>query len=212
MSVLASTVIAQIDSLLGSARWEDSQKLAALNAAIDGAWPQVRRIAQDVSQTIDSATYEYTPSATPEVEYGFAQAYATFTDLPDIPLRRVSQEQSGTSFIIHLDPTTAYQYHNYTLRLVYTARIPRITAASDSIELPLDYLYNAAASALMMNKMLNESKADVSAYEKAFVPFDQKAARALMTAQRGQIAHWITRVPDTGAGPLRVFQAGVVVV
>lgn len=198
MSVIASAVIAQLDSLLGSARWEDSQKLAAVNAAIDGAWPAIRNIAQDTSLTIASTTYEYTPGGSPELEYGYAQAYAVRSGYADTELRRVTQEQVGTGFTVHLDYDTAASYSSYTLRLVYTTRIPRITAASDSIDLPFDYLYNAAASALMMNKMLNESKADVSAYEKSFVPLDQKAARALMANPRGQIAHWIGRAQGHG--------------
>jgi hypothetical protein len=209
VSVLASQVISRINSLFSdstNSKWTEAEKLEAVNYAIDNAWPHIRAVAQDVTQTIASGTYTYSPSATPEVECGFAQAYAQRTGYPDAQLKQVSQSQSGTTFTVRLSDRDAAAYTGYTLRLVYTARIARVTATTDAIELPLDYLYKAAAVALMTNKMLDESKADVSAYEKMLVKYERDIQTALIQNQRGLIPHLIARTLDAhgGAGSERL--------
>lgn len=199
MSVLASQVISRLNAIFSdtsNSKWTEVEKLEAVNAAIDGAWPHIRAVAQDTSQTIASTTYEYSPSATPEVEYGFAQAYATRTGWGDVLLRQVSQEQSGTTFTVHLSELEAANYTGWTLRLVYTTRIARVDETTDTIELPLDYLYKAAAVHLMVNKVLDEAKADVGAYEKLLVKFERDVEKALIQNQRGLIAHTIPRMLD----------------
>jgi hypothetical protein len=198
MSVLASQVITRLNALFSdtsNSKWSEAEKLEAVNAAIDGAWPHIRALAADVTQTIASTTYEYSPSATPEVEAGFAQAYATRTGWGDTLLRQVSQEQSGTTFTIHLSEAEAANYSGWTLRLVYTTRLARVDETTDTIELPLDYLYKAAAVHLMVNKVIDESKADVGAYEKLLVKFERDVEKALIQNQRGLIAPlipWVT--------------------
>lgn len=206
MSVLASQVIARINALFSdtsNGKWSEAEKLEAVNYAIDNAWPHIRALAQDVTQTITADVYTYSPSATPEVECGFAQAYAKLTGYPETLLRSVSQQQSGTTFTIHLSDRDAADYTGYTLRLVYTTRIARVTATSDSIELPLDYLFKAAAVALMSHKMFAESKADVSAYEKMLVKYERDVQAALIQNQRGLIAHLIPRMVDGHDGANR---------
>lgn len=213
MSVLASQVISRINTLFSdtsNGKWNEAEKLEAVNAAIDGAWPHIRALAEDTSQTIAAGTYAYTPSATPEVEYGFAQAYARLDGYPDTLLRRASQSQSGSAFTVYLTPQDSYDYSDYTLRLVYTARLPRVTATSDSIELPLDYLFKAAAVWLMTNKVLAAPKADVEAYEKMLVKFERDVQAALAQNQRGLVAHLIPRATDASGGTVRQFEPGTV--
>ena len=203
MSVTAAQVISRINSLTSDAsngKWDEAEKLEAVNFAIDSAWPHIRAIAVDTSCTIAAGTYEYSPSATPEVEYGFAQAYAARSGYPDSLLRQVSQRQSGTTFTIHLSDLEAGAYSGYTLKLIYTARVPRVTATTDTIELPLDYLAKAARVFLYENKMLDQAKADVDAYDKLTVKAERDLAGALIQNQRGLIAHLIPRATDAHDG------------
>lgn len=203
MSVTGTQVITRIEELfndVSDGKWSDTVKLQAVNAAIDGAWPHIRAVSVDSSQTIASTTYEYTPSATPEVEYGFALAYATLSGEPKQLLRRVKQRQSGTAFTILLDPQTASDYSGETLWLQYNSRIARISAASESIELPLDYLWRAAALHLLIYKMINAAVANVDPYEKLVVKFERDVDRALLRHQRGHLPHRIPIVADHGGG------------
>ena len=69
MSVTAAQVISRINNLFSNTtggKWTDAELLEAVNAAIDDAWPHMRAVSQDTSQTLVSTTYEYTPSATPD--------------------------------------------------------------------------------------------------------------------------------------------------
>ena len=199
MSVTAAQVISRLNSLTSdtsNGKWSEAEKLEAVNFAIDSAWPHIRAVAEDTSRTIAANTYTYSPSATPEVEYGFAQAYAVKSGFPDSPLRQVSQSLSGTTFTIHLSDADASAYSSYTLKLVYTARTARVTATTDTIELPLDYLVKGALVFLYSNKMLDESQADVSPYEKLLVKAERDLAGALIQNQRGLITHLIPRATD----------------
>lgn len=203
MSVTAAQVILRLNSLTSDSsngKWTEAEKLEAVNYAIDNAWPHIRAISVDSSQTIAASTYEYSPSATPEVEYGFAQAYAALSGYPDSLLRQVSQRQSGTTFTIHLSDLEAGAYTGYTLKLLYNSRIARVDETTDTIELPLDYLVKGALVFLYSNKMLDESHADVDAYEKLLVKAERDAAGALIQNQRGLIAHVIPRATDAHDG------------
>lgn len=213
MSVLASAVISRINTLFSdtsNGKWSEAEKLEAVNAAIDGAWPHIRALAQDVTLTIESSTFEYTPAATPEVEYGYIQAYATLSGQSDTLLRQVSQEQVGTSFVIHLSEQEAADYSGYGLRLVYPTRIARVTATSDSIELPLSYLVSATAVWLLTNKVMDESKADVGAYEKLLVKFERDVQTALVQNQRGLIAHLIPRITSGAVAAGNRYGQGII--
>lgn len=186
MSVTAAQVISRLNiqfSDTSNGKWSEVEKLEAVNYAIDNAWPHIRATAQDVSQTITAGTYEYSPSATPNIKDGFAEAYATLDGYPDALLRQVSQSQAGATFTVRLSDQVASDYHGYTLRLVYTTPTPRVTATTDTIELPLDYLAKAAAVFLNSNKMFDESKADVSAYEKMLVKAERDLQMALIAHQ-----------------------------
>lgn len=205
MSVTGTQVISRIDNLfkdVSDGKWTDTVKLEAVNAAIDGAWPHIRAVSVDTSQTIGSTTYEYTPSATPEAEYGFALAYATLDSGPKVLLRRVKQRQNGTSFTILLDERTASDFSGETLWLQYNTRIARISAASESIELPLDYLWRAAALHLLIFKMINGAVANMDPYEKLVVKFERDVDRALLRHQRGHLPHMIPIVAEHGAETL----------
>ena len=60
MAVTGQTVIDRLDQLFddsANALWTTTQKLAAVNAAIDSAWPAIKDVDVDSSQTITSSTY-----------------------------------------------------------------------------------------------------------------------------------------------------------
>lgn len=201
MSVLASQVISRINAQFSdtsNGKWTEVEKLEAVNAAIDGAWPHIRKINQDTSVTLSGGTYSYSPSATPEVEYGFAHAYLTLSDGSETLLRRIAQTQSGTTFTLRVPPDVASRYAGLSLRLMYTSRTARVTATTDAIELPLDYLHKAAVLWLLVNKVIQEATADVSGYEKRLVKFERDVQTALLQNQRGLIPHSIPIVSESG--------------
>lgn len=211
MSVTAQQVIDRLNLRFSNAtggKWSDAELLGAINAAIDDAWPHIRAVAQDTSQTIAALTYEYTPSATPEVECGFAQAYAARDGFSDVLLRGVTQEQSATAFVVHLPEEVTSAYTGWTLRLVYTKRIPRVTATTDTIELPLPYLEKAAAVFLLTNKMVDDAKNSVDQYEKLVVKFERDTAQSLIQHQRGLIAHLIGPAQGQGSANRQRLTSG----
>lgn len=203
MSVTAAQVISRINKLFSNTtggKWTDAELLEAVNAAIDDAWPHMRAVSQDTSQTLASTTYEYTPSATPEVEYGFALAYVSRDNYPDALLRRVKQRQNGTAFTVILPYDVTSTFAGETLKLLYNSRVARVDETTDSIELPLDYLWKGAALWLHVNKMLDEAKADVDAYERLIVKFERDVERSKMAHARGHLPHRIPIVAEQGLG------------
>ena len=201
MATLASAVISHLQSLLddpNGSKWTPAQYLAAINSGIRGAWPTAKDTKVDSSQTIASTTFEYTPTATPEIESGYANAYVTLTSNPKVMLRGVKQRLNSTTWTIYLSAQTALNWADETLHLEYNQKIGGITAATDSIELPLDYLWNAAAAALCQMAMVRSSQRNTDPYERLVVLYRLDAARALKACRRGDLAQTIKTVAEFG--------------
>jgi len=169
-----------------SAKFTVEQKLEAVNAAIDSAWPDIFVVASDSSITLASTTYAYTPTATPEG--GFKTAYATYTNSPDSLLRRVFQRQTAANtFQIMVPQDLASGFTGQTLKLYYHGRIARITLAADTIDatLPLDFLWTAAAQWLCMSQLFKGNSFEVDPYEKMMVALTPQVQQARHRAAGG---------------------------
>jgi len=211
MAVTGQTVIDRLDQLFddsANALWTTTQKLAAVNAAIDSAWPAIKDVDVDSSQTITSSTYEYTPTATPEVEWGFSTAYVTLTNNPKVLLRRVRQRQDGTTWTIVVPSDLVSEFNGKTLHLQYNDRVDRISAATDSIELPLDYLWNYSAYWLCISQTTKAAHFDVKPFAELVGEFRQAAERSKLSNRRGDIPHMIGIGHDYGAGESAIGRYG----
>lgn len=185
MTLIGSDVIARLNLIFddaSNAKWSAAQKLEAVNAAIDSAWPELFLVAADTSVTVSSSTYSYTPAAAPEG--GFRVAYATLTSRPDTLLRRVYQRQTGTDWEIMLPADLAGAFTGQTLELWYQARCARLTLVTDAIDaiLPLDYLWQSAAMTLAMVQMVKGASFETSPYEALVVAWTKNAALAKRNA------------------------------
>ncbi len=166
-------------------KFTEEQKLEAVNVAIDNAWPQARRTLQDSSIVLASTTYTYTPTAVPEEE-GFAQAYVTYTSVPDIgPLRGLRQVQNGAAWTIVVPMDVAASYVGQTLKLYYHARHARAAVAGDTVTLPLAYLWAEAAKWLCAAMMVKGATFDAEPYEKLLVLYQRDREKALLSASAG---------------------------
>src|SRR3990167_2975844 len=154
------------DTLFSSTR-----KLAALNAAIHNSWPLVKRLRRDSSITLATTTFEYTPSATPELEEGFllpvyVTPWSTTTEPKTALFRGVRQILNDTTWTIVVAPWVAQQWDGKTLHLDYHSRIAAISAIADSIELPFTYLANYAEYWLVRSAAMKEPTFDVDIFNK----------------------------------------------
>src|SRR3990167_6120866 len=105
MATLASDVVTHLKAMLddpNGSKWTPAQYLAAINSGIRGAWDTAKDTKVDSSKTIASTTFEYTPTATPEIESGYANAYVTLTSNPKVMLRGVKQRLSTTTWTIYI--------------------------------------------------------------------------------------------------------------
>jgi len=202
MSVTGTNVIDRINNYTGdsaNAVWTAAQKLEAVNAAIDYAFPTLCQVKLDTSVTLAVNTFEYSPTAADvTVEFGFANAYATpnsTTSQTKVPLYHIGQRQSTTSWTIIVPPYIATEFNGKTLNLQYLARVARLSAVSDSVELPLDYLANYALwwlhGSSMISKLNNDRK--LSQYQMEFWYAKAKEAK-LANRHGGDILHNIVKV------------------
>ena len=201
MSVLTSAIITHLKSMLddpNGSKWTAAQYLAVVNGAIEGGWPTIKNTQVDSSKTIASTTFEYTPTATPPLETGFANAYVTLTSNPKVMLRGVKQRLSTTTWTIYLSAQTALNWSGETLHLEYNSRVAQVTATTDTIEMPFDYLWNAAAAQLCALAMTRSSQRNTDPYERLVVVYRQDAARALKAARRGDLVQTIKTVAEFG--------------
>lgn len=192
MSVLASAVITQLQTFLGDssdAQFTAAEKLTAINAAILDAFPTIANVKRDSSITLDSQTFTYTPSATPEMEQGFAAAYvaplSSTTDTNVRLERGVRQVLATTTWTIVVAPYLAQQYHGKALYLDYNSRVAQVMASTDSIELPLNYLWQYAAWYLMQNEYLKGKHFDTDPYGKRLDAMERRWQAALLSNRRG---------------------------
>ena len=179
MSVTGTQVITRLQQFhddSSDATFSAAKKLEAINAAIDEAFPQIANVKVDSSITLASTTFEYTPTATPEIEQGFAGAYVTpfsTTDEPKIRLTQVRQRLSTTTWTIIVPRTITEEWNGKTLHVEYNSRVARITAAGDSIELPMDYLFAYASWWLSFSTYLTDANFDVDVYGKVLTPMEK---------------------------------------
>ena len=83
MSFTGDQVLVQVNQFFNDAsndRWGSAVKLAALNAAIQAAWPSIKDRKIDSSVTLDGDTYEYTPTAGATTTAGYATLEEGFAD------------------------------------------------------------------------------------------------------------------------------------
>lgn len=203
MSVTGTNVVDRLNQLFTdttNAKWTAAQKLEAVNMAIDSAFPSIMSVAVDSSQTIASGTSSYSPTATPTVEWGFSQAYSTNGSYPDVLLRRVSQRQNGTTWEVIIPDDLNYLYDGETLKLYYNNRLSRLSAIGDSVELPLDYLWKAAAYFLCQISLVGSAHFDVKPYEQLVTLYEKEMRESLIRLQRGQLPRLIPIVSDVGEG------------
>jgi hypothetical protein len=170
MAVTGQNVIDRINSYANDAvhgTWSAAQKLEAVNVAIDAAFGLgVKNIKTDTSITLASTTREYTPTATdvtPEDGFGlaFVTPDSTTTEIK-VRLHRVYQRMNNGTWTIVIPYDITSAFNGNTLNLLYNARYARLAAATDSVDLPLDYLFNYAmwwlSGSGLISKINNDRK------------------------------------------------------
>ncbi len=203
---MATTGTAVIDRL--NARFDDASnskfssaiKIAAINAAIDVSFPVIATVAVDSSITVGGSTYEYTPTATPDTAFGFAQAYCTVPSNPKVLLRRVAQRREGNIFKIVLPLDLASEFAGQTMHLAYNGRTAQITSSTDAIVLPLEYLEAYASFYLCAIMALKAAQFEVSPYAQMMKVFEEQSERYKQANRSGHMAQMIPIVAERGAG------------
>jgi hypothetical protein len=180
-----SDVIESINNLYkdsSNSIWGETQKLEAMNSAIDKAWPHIVEVDVDGTVTLASATVEYAPTATPETEEGYAIPYvvSTVDDEPKILLRGVTQRQDGAVFTIILKKRDTVRYSGKVLHLQYRKRLERVSSADGTVALPHAYLQDAAIFELITAKIR------------------QRVDNYLLRNRNGRIGNMIPIVSDVG--------------
>ena len=203
MSTTGTAIINRLNSRFddtSNSKFSSSIKLDAINAAIDTSFPVIKTVAVDSSITIGGSTYEYTPTATPNIAFGFAQAYCTVPSNPKVLLRRVAQRRSGNTFTIVLPLDLASEFAGEVLHLLYNGRTAQITAAADAIVLPVEYLEAYASFYLCAIMALKAAQFEVSPYSQMMKMFEEQAERYKQANRSGQMAQMIPMVAERGAG------------
>lgn len=177
-----TAVINQVNARLpANAIYTDTEKLSAVNAAILNGWPRIVDVGVDSSVTLVSTTYEYTPTELPELEQGYAHAYITRTGQPKVFLRRVTQRRDATVWTIHVPPDITLELTGQVLHLQYYKTHSEITALTDTINMPLDYLWKYTTSILCLTGLAKVGDFDRSAYEKLATQYERMAEQAKMS-------------------------------
>ena len=190
MATTGTLVSAELDAFFddsSQALFSSTRRLAALNSAIHASWPQVKRLKRDSSITLDNDTFEYSASATPELEEGFlVPAYVTpwsTTTEPKTPIfSGVRQVLNNVTWTIVVAPWVAQQWNTKTLHLDYHSRVAAITALTDSIELPFAYLANYARYWLVASAAMKEPKFDVDVFKEMLPEWRNAYQAALLSA------------------------------
>ena len=192
MSVTGTQVIDRLNAVFGDTAntiWTAAVKLEFVNAAIDAAWGYgIKDIKTDSSKTLATTTFEYTPTAAAELEDGWAAAYVvplSSTSEEKIRLHRIRQRLNGTTWTIVVPPDITSAFNDKVLHLDYNARVARITAATSSIELPLDYLFIYTAWIACMSAITNVANRDVKSFEASIPVYAQQVQRIAIANMRG---------------------------
>ena len=203
MSTTGTAIINRLNSRFddtSNSKFSSAIKLDAINAAIDTSFPIIKTVAVDSSITIGGSTYEYTPTATPDVSFGFAQAYCTVPSNPKVLLRRVAQRRNGNTFTIVLPLDLASEFSGQTMHLLYNGRTAQITAAADAIVLPVEYLEAYASFYLCTIMALKAAQFEVSPYSQMMKMFEEQSERYKQANRSGHMAQLISMVAERGAG------------
>ena len=203
MSTTGTAIINRLNSRFddtSNSKFSSAIKLDAINAAIDTSFPIIKTVAVDSSIKIGGSTYEYTPTATPDVSFGFAQAYCTVPSNPKVLLRRVAQRRNGNTFTIVLPLDLASEFSGQTMHLLYNGRTAQITAAADAIVLPVEYLEAYASFYLCTIMALKAAQFEVSPYSQMMKMFEEQSERYKQANRSGHMAQLISMVAERGAG------------
>jgi hypothetical protein len=198
-----SDVIESINNLYkdsSNSIWGETQKLEAMNSAIDKAWPHIVEVDVDGTVTLASATVEYAPTATPETEEGYAIPYvvSTVDDEPKILLRGVTQRQDGAVFTIILKKRDTVRYSGKVLHLQYRKRLERVSSADGTVALPHAYLQDAAIFELITAKIFTAPSNDVKVFGEMLPEIRQRVDNYLLRNRNGRIGNMIPIVSDVG--------------
>lgn len=199
MPVTGTQVIDRLDAIYGdtaNAKWTAAQKLEFVNAAIDAAWTYgIKNIKRDSSKTLDSEIFEYTPTNAAELEDGYAAAYVvpqqTKSNLK-VRLHRVYQWLNSTTWTVVVHPSIARAWDGKVLHLDYNARVARISAKGDNIELPFDYLWPSVALIACLSAMAKGEQFNAKPYELQVPVWKKMVEQNAMFSRRGLI----TKLPE----------------
>ena len=201
MSITGTQIVNRINAYANdsaNAIWSAAQKLEAVNAAIDAAFPSIAQVKLDTSVTLAVNVFEYAPTATDvTLERGFANAYATpnsTTSQTKVPLLHIGQRLGTTTWTIIVPPYIASEFNGNVLNLQYNARLARLSAVGDSVELPLDYAFNYAMWWLSGSSMISKINSDRKVAQSQMDFYYQNARQILISNARGQIKHNIPAV------------------
>ena len=203
MSTTGAAVINRLNSRFddtSNSKFTQAVKVDAINAAINASFPIIKTVSIDSSITIGGSTYEYTPTATPDVAFGFAQAYCTVPSNPKVLLRRVAQRRNGNTFTIVLPLDLASEFAGETLHLLYNNRTAEIALTTDTIVLPTEYLEAYASFYLCAIMALKAAQFEVSPYAQMMKMFEDQSERYKNSNRSGHMAQLITTVTERGAG------------
>ena len=203
MSTTGAAVINRLNSRFddtSNSKFTQAVKVDAINAAINASFPIIKTVSIDSSITIGGSTYEYTPTATPDVAFGFAQAYCTVPSNPKVLLRRVAQRRNGNTFTIVLPLDLASEFAGETLHLLYNNRTAEISLTTDTIVLPTEYLEAYASFYLCAIMALKAAQFEVSPYAQMMKMFEDQSERYKNSNRSGHMAQLITTVTERGAG------------
>jgi len=207
VSTTGADVINRLNSRFDDAsnsKFTQAVKVDAINAAINTSFPVIKTVAVDSSVTISGSTHEYTPTATPDVGFGFAQAYCTVPSNPKVLLRRVTQRRNGNTFTIVLPLDLASEFSGETLHLLYngrTAEIVNTTAGlAGTIYLPIELIEAYASFYLCAIMALKAAQFEVSPYAQMMKMFEEQAERYKNANRSGHISQMIPMVTERGAG------------
>ena len=120
----------------------------------------------------------------------------------------MKQRQDGTAWTVILPADLAAEFSGKTLHLQYNDRVERLSAATGSVELPLEYLSSYAAYWLCLAQTTKAAHFDVKPYAELVGEFRQAAERSKMRNRRGDIPHMIGIGHDYGAGQSAVGRYG----
>ena len=210
MAVTGTNVVDRINSFFNDstdAIFTAAQKLEAVNVAIDDAFPVISGIGRDSSITLSATTFEYTPTASPEQEWGFSFAYVTpQSSSSEIKhrLRRISQVVNGTTWTVVVPPEITSAWNGLTLHLEYNDRVGRLSAVANSVDMPLSYLWYAASEWLLSTRPITGTAFDTENYERQIERYERKAMAAKRAARRG----FIKRFPPTYEYGMTSFAGG----